>query len=139
MPSANSMERTARSCPKTASRGWMSCVLSNGRLEGSYRAVRRSTSTRWVVRRSLIRSGSPLDRCRTGSWRGEPDRSTATLRGLYECGQGHRDSIRALFAELCGGSMRAAVISSPGGPEVFEIRELEDPRPGPDEALVAVH
>ena len=34
--------------------------------------------------------------------------------------------------------MRAAVVTEPGGPEVFEIRELEDPRPGPEEALVAV-
>ncbi len=34
--------------------------------------------------------------------------------------------------------MRAAVVTEPGGPEVFEIREIEDPRPGPEEALVAV-
>ena len=34
--------------------------------------------------------------------------------------------------------MRAAVVTEPGGPEVFAIRELEDPRPGPEEALVAV-
>ena len=34
--------------------------------------------------------------------------------------------------------MRAAVMRETGGPEVFEIRELDDPRPGPDEALVAV-
>ena len=34
--------------------------------------------------------------------------------------------------------MRAAVVTEPGGPEVFEIRELDDPRPGPEEALVAV-
>jgi putative PIG3 family NAD(P)H quinone oxidoreductase len=34
--------------------------------------------------------------------------------------------------------MRAALITAPGGPEVFAIREIEDPRPGPEEALVAV-
>ena len=35
--------------------------------------------------------------------------------------------------------MRAAVISEPGDPDVFEIRELPDPEPGPEEILVAVH
>src|SRR5262245_32732034 len=35
--------------------------------------------------------------------------------------------------------MRAAVISSPGGPESLGSRQLEDPRPGPEEALVAVY
>lgn len=35
--------------------------------------------------------------------------------------------------------MRAAVVTTPGGPEAFEIRELEDPTPGPEEVLVAVH
>ena len=35
--------------------------------------------------------------------------------------------------------MRAAVITEPGGPEVFAIREEPDPRPGPEEALIAVH
>lgn len=35
--------------------------------------------------------------------------------------------------------MRAAVMSEPGGPEVFRIEERLDPRPGPDELLVAVH
>jgi putative PIG3 family NAD(P)H quinone oxidoreductase len=34
--------------------------------------------------------------------------------------------------------MRAAVITAPGGPEVFAIHEIEDPKPGPEEALVAV-
>src|SRR3989442_866719 len=34
--------------------------------------------------------------------------------------------------------MRAAVVTKPGGPEVFEVAELPDPRPGPDEVLVAV-
>jgi putative PIG3 family NAD(P)H quinone oxidoreductase len=34
--------------------------------------------------------------------------------------------------------MRAAVITAPGGPEVFAVQEIEDPRPGPEEALVAV-
>ena len=34
--------------------------------------------------------------------------------------------------------MRAAVVTKPGGPEVFEIVEREDPLPGPDEVLVAV-
>ncbi len=35
--------------------------------------------------------------------------------------------------------MRAAVISGPGGPEVFSLREEPDPAFGPEEALVAVH
>lgn len=35
--------------------------------------------------------------------------------------------------------MRAAVITQPGGPEVFAIQELPDPSPGPQEVLVAVH
>lgn len=34
--------------------------------------------------------------------------------------------------------MRAVVITTPGGPEVLEIRELPDPVPGPDELLVDV-
>jgi len=34
--------------------------------------------------------------------------------------------------------MRAAVITSPGGPEVFAIQEVPDPSIGPDEVLVAV-
>jgi NADPH2:quinone reductase len=35
--------------------------------------------------------------------------------------------------------MRAAIVSEPGDPEVFQIRELPDPVPGPEDALVAVH
>ncbi len=35
--------------------------------------------------------------------------------------------------------MRAAVITEPGGPEVFSVREEPDPPFGPEEALVAVH
>ncbi|MCK9485859.1 MAG: NAD(P)H-quinone oxidoreductase [Dehalococcoidia bacterium] len=34
--------------------------------------------------------------------------------------------------------MRAAVITEPGGPEVFQVQEVPDPTPGPDEVLVAV-
>lgn len=34
--------------------------------------------------------------------------------------------------------MRAAVMTQPGGPEVFEIQELPDPTYGPDEVIVAV-
>ena len=34
--------------------------------------------------------------------------------------------------------MRAAVITEPGGPEVFAVQEVPDPTPGPDEVLVAV-
>ena len=34
--------------------------------------------------------------------------------------------------------MRAAVVTKPGGPEVFEVVEREDPLPGPDEVLVDV-
>ncbi len=34
--------------------------------------------------------------------------------------------------------MRAAVITAPGGPEVFQVQEVPDPVPGPDEVLVAV-
>ena len=33
---------------------------------------------------------------------------------------------------IYGGDMRAAVITEPGGPEVFEIQELPDLSPGPD-------
>lgn len=35
--------------------------------------------------------------------------------------------------------MRAAVITEQGGPDVFQIRELPDPSPGPEEILVDVH
>jgi putative PIG3 family NAD(P)H quinone oxidoreductase len=35
--------------------------------------------------------------------------------------------------------VRAVVISSPGGPEVLEVREVPVPRPGPGEILVRVH
>jgi len=35
--------------------------------------------------------------------------------------------------------MRAAIVSEPGGPEVFQIQEVEDPVAGPEEVLVAVH
>ena len=34
--------------------------------------------------------------------------------------------------------MRAVVIPSYGGPEVLEVRDVPDPRPGPDEVVVAV-
>jgi putative PIG3 family NAD(P)H quinone oxidoreductase len=34
--------------------------------------------------------------------------------------------------------MRAAVITRPGGPEVLEIREVDPPRPGPDDIVVRV-
>ena len=34
--------------------------------------------------------------------------------------------------------MRAAVIKEPGTPEVFEIQEIEDPIPAPDEVLISV-
>ena len=34
--------------------------------------------------------------------------------------------------------MRAAVISEPGGPEVFRVQEIEEPEVGPDDALVQV-
>ncbi len=34
--------------------------------------------------------------------------------------------------------MRAAVVTTPGGPEVFAIQQVADPTPGPEEALVAV-
>jgi NADPH:quinone reductase len=34
--------------------------------------------------------------------------------------------------------MRAAVITEPGGPEVFQVQEVPDPVAGPDEVLVAV-
>lgn len=35
--------------------------------------------------------------------------------------------------------MRAAIMTEPGGPEVFKITQLDDPLPGPEEVLVAVH
>jgi putative PIG3 family NAD(P)H quinone oxidoreductase len=34
--------------------------------------------------------------------------------------------------------MRAAVITEPGGPEMFRILDIEEPEPGPDELLVEV-
>src|SRR5438132_9386012 len=34
--------------------------------------------------------------------------------------------------------MRAIVIKSPGGPEVLELGEIPDPRPGPGDLLVGV-
>lgn len=34
--------------------------------------------------------------------------------------------------------MRAAVITQPGGPEVLQVQEVEEPQPGPDEILVDV-
>ena len=34
--------------------------------------------------------------------------------------------------------MRAAVVTEPGGPEVFKVVERPDPLPGPDEVLVDV-
>ena len=34
--------------------------------------------------------------------------------------------------------MRAVVTSEPGGPEVLRIEEVDDPRPGPGEVLLAV-
>ena len=34
--------------------------------------------------------------------------------------------------------MRAAIVSEPGGPEVFRIQEIEEPTPGPAEVLVDV-
>ena len=34
--------------------------------------------------------------------------------------------------------MRAAVITQPGGPEVLQVQEIEEPQPGPDEILVDV-
>lgn len=36
-------------------------------------------------------------------------------------------------------TMRAAVITKPGGPEVLEIRERPTPAPGPHEVLIRVH
>ena len=35
--------------------------------------------------------------------------------------------------------MRAALITEPGGPEVFQLEEIPDPEFGPDDVLVAVH
>ena len=34
--------------------------------------------------------------------------------------------------------MRAVVVTRPGGPEVLEWQEVEDPTPGPGEVLVTV-
>ena len=34
--------------------------------------------------------------------------------------------------------MRAAVVTEPGGPEVLEVHDVEEPTPGPDDLLVAV-
>ncbi len=35
--------------------------------------------------------------------------------------------------------MQAAVVTEPGGPDVFEIQDVPAPLPGPDDVLVAVH
>lgn len=35
--------------------------------------------------------------------------------------------------------MRAAVITEPGGPEVFQVQEVPDPVAGPEDVLVSVH
>jgi NADPH2:quinone reductase len=35
--------------------------------------------------------------------------------------------------------MQAAVVTEPGGPEVFEIQDVPEPVPGPEDVLVAVH
>ena len=34
--------------------------------------------------------------------------------------------------------MRAAVVTRPGGPEVLQLQEIEEPKPGPDDLLVNV-
>ena len=34
--------------------------------------------------------------------------------------------------------MRAAVITEPGGPEVFRVQEVDDPKAGPEDVLVDV-
>ena len=72
----------------------------------------------------------PAPPCRA---RSRGDRSTA--------GRRLRASLRASEDDAGGGSqaMRAAVVTEPGGPEVLRVAEIEDPVPGPDEALVAVH
>ena len=36
------------------------------------------------------------------------------------------------------GRVRAAVVETPGGPDALVVREVPDPRPGPDEVVVAV-
>ena len=35
--------------------------------------------------------------------------------------------------------MRAAIVTEPGGPEVLQVREIDTPEPGPEEALVKIH
>ena len=35
--------------------------------------------------------------------------------------------------------MRAAIVTEPGGPEVFEVQEVPEPVPGPQDVLVDVH
>jgi putative PIG3 family NAD(P)H quinone oxidoreductase len=51
---------------------------------------------------------------------------------------GARASIGARCRQQKEAKVRAAVVTQPGGPEVFEIRDLDDPIPGPEDALIAV-
>src|SRR4029077_2760984 len=37
-----------------------------------------------------------------------------------------------------GATVKAVVFERPGGPEVLELREVPDPKPGPADVLVAV-
>src|SRR3954451_25199577 len=43
------------------------------------------------------------------------------------------------FLERCGRHPMLAVVNTPGGPEPVAIREVPEPQPRPNEALVAVH
>src|SRR5690606_39017259 len=43
------------------------------------------------------------------------------------------------FCALRNPAMRAVVAATPGGPEVLQLQEVDDPVPGPSELLVRVH
>src|SRR3954462_15982058 len=43
------------------------------------------------------------------------------------------------FLERCGRHPMLAIVNTPGGPEPVAIREVPQPQPRPNEALVAVH
>ena len=55
-----------------------------------------------------------------------------------DAGDRHHGNMKGTWWNREGGSMRAMVIREFGGPEVFEQREMPDPRPDPDQVLVEV-
>src|SRR5688572_1832176 len=71
-----------------------------------------------------------------GSERSHSTRGAASLRRREVLRKPRAPCARVL---VDGGSMRAAVITKPGDPDVFAIQEVDDPSFGAEEVLVAVH